>query len=103
MNLQFVLEAVTGTLLDQLIHDKFTGPLGMKDSWFNRGNKALPQGLLKRVAATEFQIEVLGPTEPQRPQPVWGNVSILTNWWMTLAYGPNSHRYMMRMRGALTA
>jgi hypothetical protein len=35
MNLQFVLEAVTGTLLDQLIHDKFTGPLGMKDSWFN--------------------------------------------------------------------
>jgi len=77
MNLQIVLEQVTGTPLDQLLHDKFTGPLGMKDSWFNRGNKDLPKELHDRVAATEYQIEVLGPSEPQRPQPVWGKVSTL--------------------------
>jgi CubicO group peptidase (beta-lactamase class C family) len=76
MSLQFVLEAVTGTPLDQLIHDKFTGPLGMKDSSFNRGNKELSKKLKRRVAATEYQIEVLGPIEPQRAQPVWGNVSV---------------------------
>jgi CubicO group peptidase (beta-lactamase class C family) len=77
MNLQFVLEAVTGTPLDQLLQDKVTGPLGMKDTFFNRGNKVLSEKLMSRIAATEYQIEAVGPMEPQRPQPVWGTVSVL--------------------------
>jgi len=80
MNLQFVLEAVTGTPLDQLLHDKFTGPLGMKDSFFNRGNKALSEKLMSRIAATEYQIEAVGPMEPQRSQPVWGTVHDEKAW-----------------------
>lgn len=77
MTLQLVLEAVTSTPLDILIRDHFTAPLGMHDTFFNRGNVALPTGILARTASTEFQIAVLGPTEPQRAQPVWGNVSCL--------------------------
>jgi CubicO group peptidase (beta-lactamase class C family) len=76
MYLQLVLEAVTGTPLDQLLQDQLTSPLGMKDTFFNRGNKALSEKLMNRVAATEYQIETVGPMEPQRPQPVWGNVCV---------------------------
>lgn len=75
MSLQFVLEQITAVPLDQLIHDRFTAPLGMLDTWYNRGNMKLDEGLLKRVAATEYQIAALGPQEPQREQPVWGTVS----------------------------
>ncbi|KAF8635307.1 hypothetical protein AX17_003955 [Amanita inopinata Kibby_2008] len=76
MNLQFVLEAVTGITLDQLVHDDFTAPLGMNQSYFNRGNLFMQDG----IAPTEYQIEVLGPTEPNRPQPVWGQVHDENSW-----------------------
>ncbi|KAK0192332.1 putative beta-lactamase [Armillaria mellea] len=58
MTMQFILE-----------NRDFTGPLGMTDTFFNRGNLALDTS---RIAATEFQIAVQGADEPQRPQPVWG-------------------------------
>lgn len=74
MSLQFVLETVTGTPLDVLIQDDFTAPLGMVNSGFHRGNI----DITRNVAVTEYQVAVLGPTEPARPQPVWGTV-IMTN------------------------
>ncbi|KAG6857040.1 hypothetical protein H0H87_010394 [Tephrocybe sp. NHM501043] len=80
MTMQFVLEKVTGLPLDTLITQRFTGPLGMKDTWFNRGNKELPYDLLKRVAVTEYQIAALGDVEPQREQPVWGTVHDENAW-----------------------
>ncbi|KAG6820921.1 hypothetical protein H0H93_009695 [Arthromyces matolae] len=80
MTLQFVLELITGLPLDKLIETHFTGPLGMKDSFFNRGNKQLPANLLERIAVTEFQIGALGDDEPQRPQPVWGTVHDENAW-----------------------
>ncbi|KAG6839223.1 hypothetical protein C0991_004665, partial [Blastosporella zonata] len=80
MTMQFVLERVTGLPLDTLIEQHFTGPLGMHDTWFNRGNKKLPYELLKRVAVTEYQIAVLGDTEPEREQPVWGTVHDENAW-----------------------
>ncbi|KAG6873890.1 hypothetical protein C0995_009669 [Termitomyces sp. Mi166 len=80
MTMQFVLKEITGLPLDELIEKRFTGPLGMKDSFFNRGNKQLPPGLLKRIAVTEYQIAALGKTEPQRPQPVWGTVHDENAW-----------------------
>ncbi|TFK41654.1 putative beta-lactamase, partial [Crucibulum laeve] len=76
MSLQFVLEAVTSLPLDTLIHNEFTGPLGMVDTYFNRGN--LPRK--DRIAAEEFQIGALGSTEPARPQPVWGTVHDENAW-----------------------
>lgn len=69
--MQIVLEVVTGLTLDVLLERDFTGPLGMTDTFFNRGNLALDTS---RIAATEFQIAVQGADEPQRPQPVWGTV-----------------------------
>lgn len=83
MNLQLVLEAVTGTPLDQLLHDKVTGPLGMQDTFFNQGNTVLSEKLMSRIAATEYQIKAVGPMEPQRPQPVWGTVSALSSQLMS--------------------
>ncbi|KAG6909922.1 hypothetical protein DXG01_014442 [Tephrocybe rancida] len=80
MTMQFVLEKVTGLPLDILIEERFTGPLGMKDTWFNRGNRQLPPGLLERVAVTEYQIAALGDVEPQREQPVWGTVHDENAW-----------------------
>jgi len=80
MSLQFVLEAVTSLPLDKLIHDRFTAPLGMRDTWYNRGNVKLDDRLLRRVAATEYQIAALGEGEPQRPQPVWGTVHDENAW-----------------------
>jgi len=35
---------------------------------------------MKRIAATEYQIEAVGPMEPQRPQPVWGTVHDEKAW-----------------------
>ncbi|CAN6603215.1 hypothetical protein TRVA0_002S02366 [Trichomonascus vanleenenianus] len=77
--LAFVLEEITGKKLDELIGD-FTSKLGMKDTFFNRGNKQLPPKTYSRMATTEFQIAVLGPGEPQRPQPVRGTVHDEQAW-----------------------
>lgn len=80
MTLQFVLEQVTSLPLDTLIHDQFTAPLGMVDTFFNRGNLDDPDGVnapvdaYSRIAVTEFQIAALGPREPARPQPVRAQV-----------------------------
>ncbi|KAF9457910.1 putative beta-lactamase [Collybia nuda] len=98
MSLQLVLEAVTSTPLDVLIRDEFTTPLGMYDTFFNRGNVALAPELLARVASTEFQIAVLGPTEPQRPQPVWGNVHDENAWSLN---GVAGHAGMFSTAGDL--
>lgn len=77
MNLQFLLEAVTNVTLDKLIHDEFTAPLGMVDTWYNRGDLEGPDQVpdYARVATTEFQTALLGSGEPMRPQPVRGTVS----------------------------
>ena len=87
MNLGFVLETITGKTLDSLLEERLTGPLCMKDTFYNRGNVEyrearfddLPEMPLmsvpqySRMVAEEFQIEVLGSTfEPPRPQPVRG-------------------------------
>ncbi|KAG6868643.1 hypothetical protein C0993_012687 [Termitomyces sp. T159_Od127] len=80
MTMQIVLEKVVGLPLDELIEKDFTGPLGMKDSFFNRGNIEFPSGPLKRIAVTEYQIATLGNVEPQRPQPVWGTVHDENAW-----------------------
>ncbi|KAK0480917.1 putative beta-lactamase [Armillaria novae-zelandiae] len=77
MTMQIVLEIVTGLTLDVLLERDFTGPLGMTDTFFNRGNHALDTS---RIAATEFQIAVQGAHEPQRPQPVWGTVHDENAW-----------------------
>ncbi|KAF5383292.1 hypothetical protein D9615_005025 [Tricholomella constricta] len=80
MALQFVLEEVTALPLDELIRDRFTAPLGMNDTWYNRGNEKLDEALLRRVAVTEYQIAALGAQEPQREQPVWGTVHDENAW-----------------------
>ena len=80
MSLGLVLEEITHTPLDALIAE-YTVPLGMKNTFFNRGNiegNAFPP--YPRMAAEEFQIEVLGPLEPQRPQPVRGTVHDENAW-----------------------
>ncbi|GFG08811.1 UPF0214 protein YfeW [Aspergillus udagawae] len=80
MSLGLLLEHVTHKKLDRLIRD-FTNPLGMHDTFFNRGNIEGPAFLFyPRMAAEEFQIEVLGPMEPQRPQPVRGTVHDENAW-----------------------
>ncbi|ORY31998.1 putative beta-lactamase [Naematelia encephala] len=82
MNLGFVLESTTGKTLDQLVKERVTGPLGMSDTFYNSGN--LPSHLLPsydRIVATEFQIQVVGPTySPPRPQPVRGTVHDENAW-----------------------
>ncbi|KAI9745862.1 MAG: hypothetical protein M1818_000543 [Claussenomyces sp. TS43310] len=80
MNMMIVLETITGQRLDALI-GRFTSELGMHDTFFNRGNipgPAFPP--YARMAAQEFQIQVLGPAEPQRPQPVRGTVHDENAW-----------------------
>ncbi|RHZ53278.1 hypothetical protein CDV55_101298 [Aspergillus turcosus] len=80
MSLGLLLEHITGRRLDDLIYD-YTRPLGMHDTFFNRGNiegPAFPP--YPRMAAEEYQIEVLGPLEPQRPQPVRGTVHDENAW-----------------------
>ena len=74
MTLRYVLEKVTGISFDLLIYS-FTIPLGMKSTFYNRGNlEESINPFYKRSAPTEFEIEVKGPSEPQRPQPVRGTV-----------------------------
>ncbi|ORY21521.1 putative beta-lactamase [Naematelia encephala] len=89
MTLGFLLEVVSGQPLDALLEKTVTGartkmllliqsltapqPLGMVDTFFNRGNGP-KTGYLERTIATEFQRSILGPVgeifEPLRPQPV---------------------------------
>ena len=45
-----LVELVTGTSLDQVVHDRITGPLGMRDTGYNP-----PASELDRIAATEYQ------------------------------------------------
>ncbi|KFY04297.1 hypothetical protein O988_00872 [Pseudogymnoascus sp. VKM F-3808] len=74
MSLMIILERVTKKPLEKLIAE-FTSPLGMHSTFFNRGNVEGPKNpFYWRSAAQEFQIEVLGDSEPQRPQPVRGSV-----------------------------
>ena len=70
MTLMLLVEKTSGKKLDEAIHE-FTSVMRMKDTFFNRGNKALND---HRIAPQEFQIAVLGKDEPQRPQPVWCTV-----------------------------
>ncbi|GAM35479.1 beta-lactamase [Talaromyces pinophilus] len=82
MSLGLVIQTVTGRALDDLIYD-FTVPLGMTSTFFNRGNieGSTPQTPnYYRTATQEFQIAVLGPEEPQRPQPVRGTVHDENAW-----------------------
>jgi CubicO group peptidase (beta-lactamase class C family) len=78
MSLQLLLEQVTGKGLDDLLKEGLTGPLNMTSTYYNRGNVQLNQSELieTHVVSTEYQIEVLGAIEPDRPQPVWGTVSM---------------------------
>ncbi|KAK5164504.1 uncharacterized protein LTR77_009710 [Saxophila tyrrhenica] len=76
MTLFLVLEKITGKKLDELVA-AYTEPLGMKSTFFNRGNlypPEFPKQSYNRMATQEYQIAVLGPKEPQRPQPVRGTV-----------------------------
>jgi CubicO group peptidase (beta-lactamase class C family) len=80
MTVMLVLETITGRPLDELISD-FTVPLGMTSTFFNRGNIEGPANpFYYRTATQEFQIAVLGPGEPQRPQPVRGTVHDENAW-----------------------
>ncbi|RHZ55411.1 serine hydrolase domain-containing protein [Aspergillus thermomutatus] len=80
MSLALLLEHITSKRLDELIQE-FTNPLGMHDTFFNRGNIEGPAfPFYPRMAAEEFQIQVLGSLEPQRPQPVRGTVHDENAW-----------------------
>ncbi|CAK7207993.1 hypothetical protein SEUCBS139899_010827 [Sporothrix eucalyptigena] len=80
MNLMVVLETVTGRPLDALIAD-FTSEMGMASTFFNRGNiEGWANHFYGRTATEEYQIEVLGDGEPQRPQPVRGTVHDENAW-----------------------
>lgn len=74
MNLRFLLEKVTKTPFEEYVYS-FTRELGMTSTFFNEGNNQSPSfRYYARMAPTEYQIEVLGDTEPKRPQPVRGTV-----------------------------
>ena len=45
-----LVELVTGKPLDQVVHDRITGPLGMSDTGYNP-----PASELDRIAATEYE------------------------------------------------
>jgi CubicO group peptidase (beta-lactamase class C family) len=83
MSLGLLLEHITHKKLDELIRE-YTNPLGMRDTFFNRDNIEGPAfPFYPRMAAEEYQIEVLGPMEPQRPQrpqPVRGTVHDENAW-----------------------
>jgi CubicO group peptidase (beta-lactamase class C family) len=82
MTMFLVLERITGKKLDQLIA-AYTEPLGMTSTFFNRNNlypPQFPQATYDRMATQEFQIAVLGPKEPKRPQPVRGTVHDENAW-----------------------
>lgn len=74
MSMQIVLEKVTARKLDELVGD-FTELLGMKDTFYNRGNKPMDTDpRFGRTVAEEFQIATQGNKVPHRPQPVRGTV-----------------------------
>ena len=82
MTMFLVLEKITGKKLDELI-SAYTKPLGMTSTFFNRGNlypPKFPEATYDRMATQEFQIAVLGPKEPKRPQPVRGTVHDENAW-----------------------
>lgn len=80
MSLGLLLEHITHKALDELIRE-YTDPLGMHDTFFNRGNIEGPAfPFYPRMAAEEYQIEVLGSMEPVRPQPVRGTVHDENAW-----------------------
>ncbi|KAJ6439884.1 beta-lactamase [Purpureocillium lavendulum] len=77
MTLMLVVEEVGGKKLDEAIRDGITAPLGMRHTFFNRGNVEGPRfPFYRAMAPQEFQIAVEGdgPTIPKRPQPVRGTV-----------------------------
>ncbi|KAK2765015.1 hypothetical protein FQN54_008714 [Arachnomyces sp. PD_36] len=80
MNLRYLLETVTGQPIEDLFQS-FTSALDMTNTFFNSGNKPPAQiPSYNRMAPTEYQIAVLGPQEPQRPQPVRGTVHDENAW-----------------------
>jgi hypothetical protein len=68
INLGVLAERVTGKKLDQLVRERITGPLGMRDTMYNP-----PASLKPRIAATEFQVS------PPRGI-VWGSVHDENAW-----------------------
>jgi CubicO group peptidase (beta-lactamase class C family) len=52
LTLGFIVEKLTGSTLDTVVHDRIAVPLGMVDTGYNP-----PAGKLGRVAATEFQAD----------------------------------------------
>lgn len=82
MSMQLLLEQVTSLPLDDLLQQELAGPLNMTSTFFNRGNVEDVSEVLiaKKIASTEYQIEVLGNIEPQRRQPVWGTVHDENAW-----------------------
>ncbi|KXN85565.1 UPF0214 protein YfeW [Leucoagaricus sp. SymC.cos] len=82
MSTQLLLEQVTSLPLDELLRRELTGPLNMRSTFYNRGNVQFPKDELvaRGIVSTEYQIEVLGNAEPQRPQPVWGTVHDENAW-----------------------
>ncbi|KAJ5550753.1 hypothetical protein N7461_005451 [Penicillium sp. DV-2018c] len=80
MNLRFLVEKVTNTPFDEYVHS-YTSELGMTSTFFNKGNNQSPSfHYYARMAPTEYQIEVLGDSEPERPQPVRGTVHDENAW-----------------------
>ncbi|UNI17203.1 hypothetical protein JDV02_003573 [Purpureocillium takamizusanense] len=82
MTLMLVVEAAGGKKLDAAIGD-FTSQLGMRHTFFNRGNvegAAFP--FYRSMAPQEFQtaVEGDGPSIPKRPQPVRGTVHDENAW-----------------------
>jgi CubicO group peptidase (beta-lactamase class C family) len=80
MTLMLIVEKVTGKKLDDAIGE-YTSMMGMNDTFFNRGNiegEEFP--FYSRMATQEFQRQVLGDAEPERPQPVRGTVHDENAW-----------------------
>lgn len=68
LNLQQVVQAVTGKPLDELVRERITGPLGMHDTGYNP-----PARLRYRIAPEEFELV------PDRGL-VWGQVHDENAW-----------------------
>lgn len=80
MTLMLVLEEITSCKLETLVSE-YTVPLGMRSTFFNRGNIEGPANHFYHSMATqEFQIATQGAGEPQRPQPVRGTVHDENAW-----------------------
>lgn len=65
--LQFVIERITGEMLDEFVGARVSGPLGMRDTHYNP-----PASLRSRIAPTE--------TKDYRNGQVWGEVHDETAW-----------------------